>query len=86
MKRISGELEKNNHCDSVAIGIEQGIYDEKMAYEYFKWIVRGRAQRYLTGDIVERANVGPETYTVLLALDKRWGDPTQPNKKTFLKS
>jgi len=61
-----------NFLDSIAIGIEQGLYIETLAWDHLELIVRRHVKRYIDSGIVERAGLEREDYLRLIDLRDRW--------------
>jgi hypothetical protein len=80
----SGELEREprkfrpqrntvlNFLDAIAIGIEQGLYIETLAWDHLEVIVRRHVKRYIDSGIVEKAGLEREDFVRLIDLRDRW--------------
>lgn len=91
--RRSGDLKKDseayrpdiatllNYLDSLAVGIEQGLYIEELARDHIEPLIHRHVNQYLTTDAIshlrlewlERSN-----YTSLVKLSERWS--TRPTR------
>lgn len=89
--RQSGELAKDpyahrfnlftvlNYLESLALGIERGLYDESLVETYLKPIFQGCVHEYIESGLVRRASQedpipgdSPEDYRATVALVRKW--------------
>lgn len=61
-----------NYLESIAIGIEQGVYDEKLAKEHMEYIVVKTYERYLGPGAAKIADLNPVNYIPLTRLYTKW--------------
>ena len=67
-----------NYFDSIAIGIQQGLYDEKLARDHTDSIVKHYCELYLNLEIANRLDIRPDRdYERLCQMAQNWGK-TQP--------
>jgi hypothetical protein len=84
--RLRDDLEKNakryrphfvvllNYLDGIAIGVEQGIYIEDLAWDHMEAIVAVNVRSYIDSGIIERAGMFKENYGSLLKMRDRWAE------------
>ncbi|MBR1207093.1 MULTISPECIES: hypothetical protein [unclassified Bradyrhizobium] len=94
--RDNGDLEKNprsyrldmcsilNYLESMAIGVERGLYDKEVVRDYMEPILRGYVQEFIKSGLLERAKpIEPVHDDVLnteqyfsgtIKLDKEWAE------------
>jgi hypothetical protein len=82
--REKGKLNKNprkyrtqlvillNYLDGIAIGIDQGLYIEDLAWDHMNGIVARHVRVYLDSGIAQRADIMREDYTCLIRLRDKW--------------
>lgn len=63
-----------NYLDGIAIGIEQGLYIEDLAWDHMDAIVKNHVRNYIDSGIIERADMEKANYRRLLALRDRWSE------------
>jgi len=80
----SGELEREprkfrpqlnvvlNFLDAIAIGIEQGLYIENLAWDHLDAIVKRHVKRFIDSGIIENAGLEREDFLRLIDLRDRW--------------
>jgi hypothetical protein len=61
-----------NYLESIAIGISNGTYDEKVAAEHMKHILVTTYKRYLGPDAPAIVDVDPKSYIPLKDLYTKW--------------
>lgn len=61
-----------NYLESIAIGINKGIYDEDLAAEHMKYIVVETYKRYLGPNAPPIVEVDPSNYIPLEGLYTKW--------------
>jgi hypothetical protein len=61
-----------NYLESIAIGINQGAYDEELAAQHMKYIVVQTYRRYLGPDAAPVADLHPGNYIPLKDLYTKW--------------
>jgi Domain of unknown function (DUF4760) len=61
-----------NYLESIAIGINKGIYDEDLAAEHMKYIVVETYKRYLGPKAPAVAEIDPSNYLPLKGLYTKW--------------
>lgn len=66
-----------NYLDSIAVGVEQGLYIESLARDHLKAIVIKHTDDYLRDESVARKiGLNPANFTTLTAMASRWkADP-----------
>jgi hypothetical protein len=84
MARDSGALETNprpyrsymvgilNYLESVQIGIDQGLYDEEIAFDQLEDVVRGHVNRYIDSGLILRAGSDPQNFRRVMMMRDRW--------------
>ena len=82
--RQNGQLERDpkkfkpqislvlNHLDAIAIGINQGIYIENLAWDHLHAIVANHVKNYVDTGLCERADLLKENYRTLIDLRNKW--------------
>jgi len=80
----SGELEREpkkfrqqlnvvlNFLDAIAIGIEQGLYIEDLAWDHLDAIIKRLVKRFIDSGIIERAGLEREDHQRLIDMRDRW--------------
>ena len=61
-----------NFLDAIAIGIEQGLYIENLAWDHLDAIVKRHVKRYIDSGLIEKAGMEREDYLRLIDLRDRW--------------
>jgi hypothetical protein len=61
-----------NYLESIAIGINQGVYDEELAAQHMKYIVVQTYLRYLGPNATQIVNLDPDNYIPLKDLYTKW--------------
>jgi hypothetical protein len=61
-----------NYLDSIAIGIQQGLYDEELARDHTETIVKHYYDRYLTDAGAKKAGTLQKDYGRLCAMAQEW--------------
>jgi hypothetical protein len=61
-----------NYLESIAIGINQGIYDEELAGEHMRYILVRTYERYLGEKAPAIADLDPKNYIPLTDLYTKW--------------
>jgi hypothetical protein len=82
--RLSGDLDVRperyrshltcvlNYLESIDIGIDQGLYQEEIAWDHLEAIVRGHVQRYIDTGVIQRAGMDPQNFRRIIAMRDRW--------------
>jgi hypothetical protein len=82
--RNSGDLQNNvkayrldifsvlNYLESIAIGIEQGLYDKKLVREYMEPIFVGCIEEYVTSGVLKPIGFEPVDFSKSVAICKEW--------------
>jgi hypothetical protein len=80
----SGDLAKNpqkyrldvdnilNFLESIAIGVEQGLYDKDLVKDYMQPIMRRHVAELIESGIAKAISAGPNDFKALEKLDKDW--------------
>jgi hypothetical protein len=63
-----------NYLDTVAIGIEQGVYDEKLAKDYLQGIVALQTGRYLNTMTMDAIKMRTTDYNHLEKMARTWAE------------
>lgn len=61
-----------NHLDSIAIGIEQDLYIESLAFDHLSGIVQRHVRTYMDSGLIEKAEIDRSSYVHLIDLRDRW--------------
>jgi hypothetical protein len=61
-----------NYLDTIAIGIEQKVYDEILARDYLESIVSKHVERYLNISVIDKIDCRISDYNRLRNLATRW--------------
>lgn len=65
-----------NYLDSIAIGINQNLYIEKLAKDHVYYILNFHVKEYIMDDSVAKAlNINPDNYADLIDIYKKWNEP-----------
>lgn len=82
--REDGSLDKNprayrpqinlilNHLDAVAIGIDQRLYIESLAYDHLNGIVQRHVATFVDSGIIDKVDLSATSYTNLIDLRNKW--------------
>lgn len=82
--RESGDLQKTprkfrpqivlllNHLDAIAIGIEQGVYIESLAWDHLEFIVPPIVERYIDSNLIKQFDQSRDHWMRLCDLRDRW--------------
>jgi hypothetical protein len=68
-----------NYLDSLAIGVYQGLYVEKLARDHIEAIVNAHVSEYLTDGMPKKIGIDSQNYRYLLALHARWTAISRPH-------
>ncbi|HKS87724.1 MAG TPA: DUF4760 domain-containing protein [Pseudolabrys sp.] len=63
-----------NYLESLAIGIEQGVYEEQLAKEHMRYILVKTYERYLGHDAPPVGEIDPSNYIPLGRLYRKWSE------------
>lgn len=63
-----------NYFDSIAIGIEQGLYLRELAQDHLEHILLKHVGEYLTEDMAKKLDIDLNDYRHVLKLKTRWTD------------
>jgi hypothetical protein len=63
-----------NYLDTIAIGVQQGLYDENLAWDHTEAIVRKWHDSLLTPDTARAADISLRDYDRLCKMAKRWAN------------
>lgn len=86
--RRSGDLDRDpekyltqlavvlNYLDGIAIGIDQGLYIEGLAYDHVQAIVSCHVKGYIESGLTRKAGIPSEDYWRLVALHTKWSQAT----------
>ena len=61
-----------NFLDAIAIGIDQGLYIENLAWDHLDAIVKRTVKRYIDSGVIEQADLRREDFLRLIDLRDRW--------------
>jgi hypothetical protein len=61
-----------NFLDAIAIGIEQGLYIENLAWDHLDAIVKRHVKRFIDSGIIEKAGLEREDFLRLIDSRDRW--------------
>jgi hypothetical protein len=61
-----------NSLDAIAIGIDQGLYIENLAWDHLDAIVKRHVKSFVDSGLIEKAGMEREDYLRLLDLRDRW--------------
>jgi hypothetical protein len=61
-----------NFLDAIAIGIDQGLYIENLAWDHSDAIVKRTVHRYIDSGIIEQVGLEGEDFLRLIDLRARW--------------
>jgi hypothetical protein len=61
-----------NYLESIAIGIEQGLYDENLVREYMEPIFVGCVEEYISSGVLQALDYAPTDFAKSAALCKKW--------------
>jgi len=64
-----------NYLDSIACGIEQGLYIETLARDHIENVVKGHFNQYLGQEAPKIDGIDPANYHRLKALYEEWSAP-----------
>ncbi len=64
-----------NYLDTIAIGIDQKIYDENLARDHTEAIVKHYSERYLTEAAAKDVGFSLNDYRGVCELAKNWSTP-----------
>jgi hypothetical protein len=63
-----------NYLDGIAIGIDQGLYIEDLAWDHMEAIVAAHVKYYIDSRLIQKAGLEPENFRRLVALRDRWAE------------
>lgn len=63
-----------NFLDAIAIGIDQKLYVEDLAYNHLHAIVAKHIRELIDSGVAEKAGCSKENYATLLTLNGRWSE------------
>src|SRR5215472_10186921 len=61
-----------NFLDAIAIGIEQGLYIEDLAWDHLDAIVKRAVKRYIDSGLIEKVGLEREDFIRLIEMRERW--------------
>ena len=61
-----------NFLDAIAIGIEQGLYLENLAWDHLDAIVRRVVKRFIDSGLIEKVDLEREDFIRLIDMRDRW--------------
>jgi hypothetical protein len=61
-----------NHLDSIAIGVDQRLYIEALAWDHLNGIVQAIVAQYIDSGCIEKMDISRLSFTHLLDMRDRW--------------
>jgi len=61
-----------NFLDAIAIGIDQGLYIENLAWDHLDAIVRRVVKRFIDSGLIEKVDLEREDFIRLIDMRDRW--------------
>jgi hypothetical protein len=61
-----------NFLDAIAIGIEQGLYLENLAWDHLDAIVKRNVKRFIDSGVIEKVGLEREDFIRLIDMRDRW--------------
>jgi hypothetical protein len=63
-----------NYLDTIAIGVQQRLYDENLAYDHTSTIVQFYFETYLSPEMAKQVGIVPREYDRLCRMAQRWSN------------
>ena len=73
-----------NYLETMAIGINQGMYIEAMVRDFMEPIIREHVREIVEDKLLQQISADPKDFEHIFALDKRW-EPARPEPATRYK-
>lgn len=73
-----------NYLDGIAVGVQQGFYDEKIVRAHLEPVIRAHVEEYFSGGLPEKYGYEPTAWCELAWLLERWDSQPTSLKRLIL--